>query len=344
MKVATFGEIMMRFSTISNNKITQSDSFKISFAGSEANVAVALSYWGLNSKYLTALPNNDLGHMVLLDLNKYKIDTSSIILNENKRLGLLFIESGANQKPSKVIYDRKYSAFSQERFNKEYFKNALSGSNWLHWSGITPGTSQISIQNIINALEVAKDLNMKISCDLNYRNKLWDFGVNCNDIMPDLLTNANIIMGNEEDATLMLGLKSKNNCIGNGKIQLAVYKDICKEIFDKYAKCEIIAFSLRKSISANHNNWSAILATRDTFIHSKEYEIKNIVDRVGAGDSFSAGIIYGLSVYKNNLKKVLEFATAASCLKHSINGDYCLSKKEEVLKLIDGNSSGRIVR
>ena len=343
MKITTFGEIMMRLSTIDNAKIVSSDSFRISFAGSEANVAVALSYWELDSQYLTALLDNDLGQMALFDLNKYKIDTLSILLYKNKRMGIIFIESGANQRPSKVLYDRKKSAFFDCKFEKKYFRNAMSGSKWFHWSGITPGTSRGGIQNITNALEVAKEMKITVSCDLNHRGNLWNFGVNPKEVMPELLSSASVIIGNEEDAMLMLDLSLKNSGTNN-VIRIEAYKNICNEILKKYPNCEIVAFSLRESISANHNNWSSILATRDIFLHSTEYKIKNIVDRVGSGDSFSAGIIYGLSNFKNDLERVLEFATAASCLKHSIGGDYCLFKKEEIFELIDGSSSGRIVR
>lgn len=344
MKIATFGEIMMRLSTPGQERIQQNNSFEVSFAGSEANVAVDLAIWGKQTSYITSLPENELGQKVLYDINRFQVDTSNIRLNKNFRLGLLFLEKGANQLGSKVLYDRSNSAFANDIYSVEFFENAFEDCNWFHWSGITPGLGYNSIENVRNALKVASKKKMQISCDLNYRGKLWNFGQKPNEIMPELLQNARVILGNEEDAIIMLGLSNLNIDVEKGEIDANTYQTICNAIFEKFPNCEIICFSIRESKSADHNNWSSILATRNEFIVSTKYSIKNIVDRVGAGDSFSAGIIYGLNSFKDDYKKTLEFATAASCLKHSIKGDYCICNSNEIEKLVQGNSSGRINR
>lgn len=344
MKIATFGEIMMRLSTPNQERLQQNNSFDVSFAGSEANVAVDLGIWGLQTSYITSLPDNEIGDKVIYDINRFNVDTSSIKRKKNDRLGILYLEKGANQLGSKVIYDRTNSAFANDSFSEDFFEEAFNGHTWLHWSGITPGLGYNSINNIENALRAGIKNNLTISCDLNYRAKLWNFGLKPHEIMPGLLQNARVIMGNEEDASIMLGLNDSNIDVNKGEIDQNEFKKICQSVFEKLPNCEIICFSVRESKSANHNNWSAILATRQEFYTSEKYEIKNIVDRVGAGDSFSAGIIYGLNIFNNDYKKTLEFATAASCLKHSIKGDYCNCSVSEITKLVQGVSSGRINR
>ena len=344
MNIVTFGEIMMRFSTNNNNRLIQSKSLELSFAGSEANVAIDLAYWGMKTRFITALPENDLGDMVIRDLKQNNVDTNFILRNESNRLGLFFLEHGANQRNSKIIYDRKDSSFSIQKFDEQFFSSALKDCNWFHWSGITSGLNMNSINNLETGLKIANENNLTISCDLNYRAKLWDFGIDPNAIMPKILTSSRIIIGNEEDAFKMLNVQEIEKKYFNKEPTINLYKEACIAIFEVLPNCEIICFSLRKSISANHNNWSAILATRNDFFESTTYEIKNIVDRVGAGDTFSAGIIYGLNNFPNDLKKTLEFATAASCLKHSINGDYCIAKQHEIEQLLNGNNSGRIIR
>lgn len=344
-KIATFGETMLRLSTIDNNRISQSKLLEISFAGSEANVAVDLAIWGKDTVFISAIPTNDIGEAVIYDLNRYKINTDFVIRVPNGRLGIFFVESGVNQLESKVTYDREFSAFINHYFSEDYFALAFENCAWLHWSGISPGLGFNGIENVRKAIGVAVQKKMVISCDLNYRSKLWGFGKMPQEVMPELLQNANIILGNEEDAQTMLSLDKLHNInVHNGNISHEHYKYVCQLIFEKFPKCNIIAFTVRESQSANHNNWSAILATRTKFYSSTKYEIKNIVDRVGAGDSFSAGIIYGLNSFGNDYQKVLNFATAASCLKHSIKGDYCLCKIEIINQLLQGNKAGRINR
>ncbi len=335
---------MMRLTSQNFNRMIQSKALDVSFAGSEANVAVDLAYWGINTRYITVLPDNMPGEMVVNDLNQYGVDTNLIAQQPKQRLGILFLEPGTNQRSSKVVYDRDHSAFANTKLDKEFFEDALKDCTWFHWSGITAGLNKNCVDNLKTALEVAKEKQLTISCDLNYRGTLWDYGSNPEEIMPELLADTSIILGNEEDAITMLGIENPGISIDNDNLQTVLYKTVTQSIFNKYTNCEIICFSKREAVSANHNNWSGILATRDLFLESQKYEIKNILDRVGAGDSFSAGILYGLNLFNEDLQKTLEFATAASCLKHSINGDYCLAKTNEIIEIVKGNTKGRIVR
>ena len=344
MNFLSFGEIMLRLSTKNNERFSQANDLEVSFAGSESNVAVDLSNWGFKAAFFTSLPDNEMGDKVISDLKRHSVDVSFIKRKSNSRLGIIFVEKGANQLGSKVIYDRVGSAFATETFDSSFFAEVMDGKNWFHWSGITPGLGYQSIENIKAALKTAALKNLTISCDLNYRSKLWDFGVKPTEVMPELLQSAEIFTGNEEDAVIMLGLKNKEIDVNKGKINHETYNSIGQEIFKKYPKCRIIGISIRESISADHNKWSAILMTRDETFISTKHEIRNIIDRIGAGDSFTAGLIFGLSTFGEDYQKVIEFATAASCLKHSIKGDYCLVSLDEINKLISGNASGRIIR
>lgn len=344
MKVATFGEIMMRLSTLSNNRICQSSFFEVSFAGSEANVAVDIAIWGEKSLFISSVPNNELGDAVIYDLGRYKVDTNFIKILPNSRLGTLYIEHGASYRKSKVLYDRKNSAFSNNMFTEDFFHSAFNNCDWFHWTGITPGLGLSSIENIKKAIKVAKHKEMTISCDLNYRAKLWDFNLEPKEIMPELLQDVDILLGNEEDAQLMFDIEFPYIIDVEKDISHDLYKNICSIIFKRLPKCSIISFTIRESQSADYNNWSGILATKDEFYISNKYRINNIVDRVGSGDSFSAGIIYGLNHFKYDYQKTLDFAIAASCLKHSIKGDYCLCTTNEIFKLMSGSKSGRIER
>ena len=344
MKIATFGEIMMRITTQNKNRFIQSKSADISFAGSEANVAVDLAYWGLNTRYLTVLPDNIPGEMVVNDIAQYRVDTNKIMNTPDQRLGILFLEPGVNQRSSKVVYDREYSAFANTKLDRNYFEQALEDCTWFHWSGITPGLNENCVNNLRVALEVANEKKLTISCDLNYRGKLWNYGKLPAEVMPELLDTTSVILGNEEDAILMLGIENPGIDITSDALGNELYMKVTQSIFDKFPRCKTICFSKREAISANHNNWSAILSRRDLFLESKTYEIRNILDRVGAGDSFSSGIIYGLNHFEDDYRTTLEYASAASCLKHSINGDYCLTNPNEIMELVKGNSKGRIVR
>lgn len=342
MKIASFGEIMLRLTCEDKLKIIQSNKFDISFAGAEANVSLALANWGVQSSFISILPKNELGELVIADLKKYSVDDSLIIQDEG-RLGILFLEGGANQRGSKVIYDRKNSTFSNIEISYEWFLEKLNGYDWLHWTGITPSLSEVSLQNCKNAIKAANNHEIVISTDLNFRNKLWDYGKKANEIMPELLEFSKIIIGNEEDADKVLGIKPKKTDVSKGVVEIEAYRDIAEQVYNKFPRCEIVAFSLRESLSADHNRWSGVLFNGKDFIVSPKYDIKNIVDRVGSGDSFAAGLIYGLQ-NKESHQDALNFAVAASCLKHSISGDYCLASISEVNQLMDGNFSGRINR
>lgn len=344
MNIATFGEILMRLSAPNRNRIQQSRLLEVSFAGSEANVAVNLAFWGLNTRFISAVSEDEIGQSAINDLSKYKVDTSFIHKKPDSHTGLYFLEVGSNQRPSKVLYYRQNSAFSTAKFEPDILKNSLANCGWFHWSGITPGLSFDAIDNLKMILLQAQEKGLDISCDINYRNKLWKFGISPKDILPDLLYSAKIIMGNEEDALVLFNDEEFSKMLKKKELNTERYQSICKRFFDRFPNCEIVCFTIRNSISADHNQWQGVMATRSQFYYSQVYEIHNIVDRVGAGDSFSSGIIYGLMKFKNDYQKTLDFATAASCLKHSINGDYCLYTSSEIIALMEGNLSGRILR
>lgn len=333
---------MLRLSTIGYDRFQQSSKFESSFAGAETNVAVDLAIWGEKTRFLTVLPNNPLGFKCLSDVMQYNVDTN-FVKSVTGRLGVMFIEKGASQRGSQVIYDRRNSCISETKLDTDYFKNAFHGCDWFHFTGITPAISKISWENCVRAIEVAKQLGMTISTDLNYRAKLWNYGTKATEIMPSLIRHSNIIIGNEEDAILSLGLNGKNIDVTTGILPIDNYQIISEDIFKQNPQCKYIAFTLRESLSANHNKWSAVLFCRDSIYISKKYDITHIVDRVGAGDSFAAGLIFGLRFYREP-QLALEYAIAASCIKHTVSGDYCLATVEEIETLMNGNNSGRIKR
>ncbi len=338
-KVVTFGEIMLRLSPIGFNRFVQADTFDINYGGSEANVAVSLVNYGIPVEFITKLPDNEIGQSALNNLRQYGVGTK-YIQKEGERLGIYFFEKGSSQRPSKVIYDRKNSAISKSKlvdFNwEEIFKNVT----WFHFSGITPALSKEMAKITIEACKQAKKLGLTISCDLNYRSKLWSQNDAYN-VMSKIIKYVDVCIANEEDIEKIFGIVAKNTNVSIGKIDYSSYESVAKKFHEKYG-CNIIACTLRTSLSASDNKWASVLFDGDKFYHSKEYLI-HIVDRVGGGDSFSAGLIYG---FINNipLDKTLEFATAASCLKHSIEGDCNLVTVEEVNSLVDGNKSGRVLR
>ena len=343
LNIAAFGEVMFRLSSDKHERIEQVNRFNCSFAGSEANVVVNLSIWGECSKFLTVLPNNVIGNKCLNDIRRFGVNVSNILRNDG-RMGLMFIETGVGIRGSNIIYDRKHSAISTTNLDKDYFVSAFKDCNWFHYTGITPALSLISQDNCREAIIAAQKNGLTISVDLNYRSKLWKYGSKAPDVMPELVTYADIIMANEEDVFLSLGIESDMINIEKGILPINSYKKVANKIFSKFPKAQVLAFTLRKSLNASINGWSAILFTRNKFFQSESYNINPIIDRVGAGDSFAAGLILGLNRYKNNYQKILDFATAASCLKHSIQGDYCLVSIAEVESLMKGNKSGRIKR
>ena len=340
MKIITFGEIMLRLAPEGFGRFVQANTFMATYGGGEANVAVSLANFGMPVSYITKLPKNEIGQSAINSLRQYGVDTSSITLG-GERVGIYFLEKGANQRPSKVIYDRAGSAIATakpEDFNwNELFKNAT----WFHFTGITPALSQTCADICLEACKIAKEHNITISCDLNYRKNLWSKD-NANKTMTKLMPYVDVLIANEEDAADVFNIHASGTDVNKGQLDHTAYIDVAKALNEKF-NFKYIAITMRESFSASHNNWSACLYTNENAYFSKTYEIKNIVDRVGGGDSFGAGLIYGLV---NNMpaQDTLEFATAASALKHSIEGDFNMVSINEVKSLMGGNASGRVQR
>ncbi len=339
-KIVTMGEIMLRLSTPDNQRFIQSDSFDVCYGGGEANVAISLANYGNDVYYVTKLPKNEIGQSALNALRRYGVNTE-YISRGGDRLGIYFLESGSSMRPSKVIYDRKDSAISLADTSDFDFDKIFDGCFWFHWTGITPAISDKAAELIKKACECAKKHNVIISCDLNFRKKLWTTE-KAQSIMKPLMKYVDVCIGNEEDAKLCLGFTPKAD-IEKGDTSASGYYEIFKEMKETY-NFKYVVSSLRESYSASHNGWKALIYNGKEFYESKHYDIMPIVDRVGGGDSFAAGLIHGLIKYNGNQKDALEFAVASSALKHTIPGDFNLVTEEEVLSLVKGNASGRVQR
>jgi len=341
-KYITFGEIMLRLKTPDYEKFFQSPLLEATFGGGEANVAVGLARFGLEVAYISVIPDNPIGNACIRELKKHNVNTS-FIPRKGDRLGIYFLEAGANQRPSKVVYDRSHSAIAETELGEIDWDRIFEEANWFHISGITPAISLSASKLSLEAVKKAREKGVTVSCDLNYRKKLWKYGKSAPEIMGELVKYVDIVIGNEEDCQKSLGIKVENIDVESGNLQVKRYAELTNKILEIYPNIKKITITLRESHSANYNGWSAILNNRKEFFVSKKYEIHNIVDRVGAGDTFSAGLIYGLNNLKND-RETLEFAVAASCLMHSIPGDLPLISVEEVKSLTEGSGSGRVQR
>ena len=341
-KYITFGEIMLRLKTPGYEKFFQSPLLEGTFGGGEANVAVGLARLGLEVAYISVIPDNLIGSACIRELKKHNVDTS-FILRKGDRLGIYFLEAGANQRPSKVVYDRSHSAIAETEPGEINWDKIFEEASWFHISGITPAISLSAAKLSLEAVKKAREKKVTISCDLNFRKKLWKYGKSAPGIMGELIKYVDIVIGNEEDCQKSLGIKVENIDIESGNLQAKKYEELTNKILENYPNIKKISITLRESHSANYNGWSAILNNRKEFFVSKKYEIHHIVDRVGAGDTFSAGLIYGLNQLKDD-RETLEFAVAASCLMHSIPGDLPLISVEEVKNLTKGTGSGRVQR
>lgn len=337
----TFGEIMLRLKSPEHSRFFQQPSLEATFGGGESNVAVSLANFGLDAKFVTALPDNDIGTACLREVRKFGVDTSAITRTKG-RMGIYYLESGACQRPSKVVYDREYSSFALISKGDYNWKEILKDAAWFHVTGITPAIGEGVAAEAINALKVAKELGVTTSCDLNYRAKLWKWGKRSDEVMPELVKYVDVVIANEEDCQKALGISSSNKP-ELGEINLDCYKEIAGKVMEQYPNVKKVAITLRESKSADRNLWSACIYDGNVFYHSRTYDISDIVDRVGGGDSFAAGLIYGLT-NKPDQKSALEFAVGASCLKHTIPGDMNLVSVDEVEKLIGGDGTGRIAR
>ena len=333
---------MLRLKTPDYEKFFQSPLLEATFGGGEANVAVGLARFGLEVAYISVIPDNPIGNACIRELKKHNVNTS-FIPRKGDRLGIYFLEVGANQRPSKVVYDRSHSAIAETEPGEIDWDRIFEEASWFHISGITPAISLSASKLSLEAVKKAREKGVTVSCDLNYRKKLWKYGKSAPEIMGELVKYVDIVIGNEEDCQKSLGIKVENIDVESGNLQVKRYAELTNKILEIYPNIKKITITLRESHSANYNGWSAILNNRKEFFVSKKYEIHNIVDRVGAGDTFSAGLIYGLNNLKND-RETLEFAVAASCLMHSIPGDLPLISVEEVKSLTEGSGSGRVQR
>ncbi len=344
-KLITFGEIMMRLAPKGHLRFSQASSFDILYGGGEANVAISLANYEIPVEFVTRLPKNDIGQCALMELRKRNVGTKYII-EGGDRLGIYFLETGAVNRGSKVIYDRSNSAMSQIEPGMVDWKNIFKNAQWFHWTGITPAISQSSADTCLEALKVASQMGITISTDLNYREKLWKYNGDREKIMTELTSYCDIILGNEEDAEMHFGIKPEGLDIKKQgeNLKAESFLSVCKQVQQKFPKSKKVIITLRGSISASHNIWSGVLFDGKKMFKSKEYQITHIVDRVGGGDSFMGGLIYGLINFPEDDQTALDFAVAASCLKHTIKGDANLVTIAEVQKLMNGDVSGRVVR
>lgn len=344
-KIVTFGEIMLRLAPPQFLRFSQTTSFEVVYGGGESNVAVSLANFGLPVTFVTRLPKNDIGECALMEMRKRGVDTSHIIRG-GKRLGIYFLETGAVNRGSKVVYDRAHSSMSEIQLGTIDWEEVFQDTFWFHWTGITPAISQSAADVCLEAIKVADQLGITISTDLNYRAKLWKYDGNRQQIMNELTSYCDIILGNEEDAHMHFGIKPENLDITTqgSQVKAESFVSVCQKMMYKFPRARKVITTLRGSLSASHNTWAGILYDgKETYI-TKPYQITHIVDRVGGGDSFMGGLIYGLVTYPNDLQKALDFAVAASCLKHTIKGDANLVTVAEVEKLMHGDSSGRVAR
>ena len=340
-RIITFGEIMLRLKSPNFERLMQTPLLEATFGGGEANVAVSLANFGLDAAFVTVLPDNDLGEACRREVRKFGVDVSNIKMNSG-RMGIYFLEAGANQRPSKVVYDRANSAIALAKKGSLDWDAIFQGGDWFHISGITPALSASAAELALEAVKKAKEHGLTVSCDLNYRSKLWMYGMPAPEIMGELVKFVDVCIANEEDVQKSLGIQLDVD-VSTGKLDVNAYKRLAQQVMDRYPNVSKVAITLRESLSASQNNWSACLYDGDGFYTSQKYSITDIVDRVGGGDSFSAGLIYGL-LQMESPKSALEFAVAASCLKHSIYGDFNLVSVSEVEKLMGGNQYGRVQR
>ena len=337
----TFGEIMLRLKSPGYERLMQSNMLESTFGGGEANVAVSLSQFGLTTRYVTLLPDNDIGRACTAELMKFGVDTSCVAFTPG-RIGIYFLEAGANQRPSKVIYDRDNSCIAVAAAGCIKWEGVFLDGKWCHITGITPAISDSAARLSIEAARAAKKAGLTVSCDLNYRKNLWKYGKKAPEVMDELVKYVDVIIANEEDIQKALDIQYQSD-VESGELDSQTYEELARRVVQRYPNVKKVAITLRESKSASHNDWSACLYCDGKFLVSEKYEIKDIVDRVGGGDSFSAGFIYGLNKYADDAM-ALEFAVAASCLKHSIIGDFNRVSVQEVELLMGGNASGRISR
>ncbi len=341
-RVVTLGEVMLRLSAPGYERFLQRDRFNATFGGGEANVAASLSNYGVDAEFVTALPDHEVARQCERQLRAFGVSTDNIYWGGG-RMGVYFVEPGCNQRPSKVIYDRDHTAISTVSDGVFDWRAIFEDADWFHITGITPALSQSAADLSLAAVKAAKRYGTRVSCDLNYRAKLWNYGRNVEDIMGELVSHIDVCIANEEDCQKALGVFVEGIDVHHGKLDVQRYERLSEVVLNEFSGLDSIAITLRESRSASHNGWSACFRDRSGFYHSKHYEITDIVDRVGGGDSFGGGLIYGLLTYEDR-QQSLEFAVAGSCLKHSIYGDFNRFTAAEVEHLMGGDASGRVQR
>ena len=344
-KVVTFGEIMLRLAPPGYLRFSQASSFDVVYGGGESNVAVSLANYGVPVEFVTRLPKNDIGECALMEMRKRGVNTQNIIFGGD-RLGIYFLETGAVSRGSKVVYDRAHSAICEIEPGMIDWKKVFDGAGWFHWTGITPAISQGAADACLEAVKVASEMGITISTDLNYRAKLWNYGADREAIMTKLTSYCDIILGNEEDAEKHFGIHPEGLDVHKhgSEVKAEAFLSVCKQMMKKFPKATKVITTLRGSISASHNTWAGVLYDGKKMYETRQYQITDIVDRVGGGDSFMGGLIYGLLHYPEDDQNALDFAVAASCLKHTIKGDANLVTVDEVNKLMGGDASGRVAR
>lgn len=344
-KVVTFGEIMLRLATPDYLRFNQSNQLTATFGGGEANVAVSLANYGIEASFVSRLPQNDIARACVMDLRKYGVDTSSIVYG-GERLGIYFLETGAVARASKVVYDRAHSSIADIKPGMINWKEVLKDAGWFHWTGITPALSQGAADACLEAIRTANEMGVTVSCDLNYRKNLWKYGKKASEVMPQLVEGCDVLLGNEEDAEKVFGIKPEGFDASQteGEVDAAEFESVCRQLQARFPRAKKVIITLRGSINANHNTWSGVLYNGKELFTAPTYNITHIVDRVGGGDSFMGGLIYGLISYPEDSRKALHFAVAASCLKHTIYGDFNQVTVEEVENLMKGDGSGRVSR
>lgn len=341
MKVLTFGEIMLRLKAVGQERLFQSPMLEATFGGGEANVAVSLANYGMDAAFVTVLPDNAVADACIGELRRFNVDTTRIQKGPG-RVGIYYLESGANQLPSKVVYDRAYSAIALAKPGDIDWDAVFQGVNWFHITGITPAISESAMELSLESVKIAKQKGITVSCDLNYRKNLWKYGKRAAEVMRELANYVDVAIANEEDVQKSLEITT-DVVVESGELDRAKYKALGDKVLAAYPNMKTIAITLRESHSADWNGWAACLNDGENFYVSKKYEIRDIVDRVGGGDSFAGGLIYGLNTYEDK-QKALEFAVAASCLKHSILGDFNRVGAGDVEKLMGGDGTGRVQR
>jgi 2-dehydro-3-deoxygluconokinase len=346
-RIVTFGEIMLRLKAPGFERLFQSPILEATFGGGEANVAVSLANFGDDVSYVTVLPGNLVGEACKAELRRYGVDTHWIATG-GERIGTYYLEPGANQRPSVVVYDRAHSSIASAASNSLNWRQIFTGANWFHVTGITPAISQSAADLTLAAVQVAKDMGITVSCDYNYRKNLWKYGKKAPEVMQEIVRFVDVGIANEEDCQKSVGVSLEDSektdaTITSGDLRHDSYRCLAEKMLDIYPNLKLQAITLRQSYSANHNGWSACLHNRGQFMVSRRYEITDIVDRVGGGDAFAAGLIHGL-ISGMPEYEALEFAVAASCLKHSIPGDFNRVSVPEVEKLLKGDASGRVQR